>query len=233
MNDRTAVDEYLQETLDAVPSASGNLDSVLNAGRTRRRRRRAGYAVASTVAMVLLVVMPVLFATSTVDVDGLDAASRQQRQPTDGPRFTVSPDEAFLTEYQWTALRVECLQEAGLDVELSATGTVGLPPGIYFGDYDGNGLDLDHAMERCDQELLAQGYELPGVPWVAEVTVAPDLIGLTVDEAFSVLRSDQLMLEASDGFPLAGGDVIVAQDPMPGGEVSHHFGVVRIVTAES
>lgn len=55
MSDSTTVESYLDQTLAAVPNATGDLPSVLDHGRTRQRRNRVVYAVLSTVAVFLLV----------------------------------------------------------------------------------------------------------------------------------------------------------------------------------
>jgi len=142
------------ETMRAAPPPLGGDEP------SRRRVRPVFVVAASFVAALLIGALPAVVFLS--DSFTLDPASGQGPSPTVEPTATVDPSEMRLDGYQHTKVLAQCLQDAGLEVVYDTANAV--PPGITFDNRVVSDAEFEEAAERCDRQLVEQGYRFPGAP---------------------------------------------------------------------
>ena len=115
---------------------------------------------ASFAAALLIGVLPVVVFLS--DSFTLDPASGQGPSSAVEPTPSVDPSEMLLDGFEHTRVLAQCLQDSGLAVVYDTVNVV--PPGITFDNRVVSDAEFEEAAERCDRQLVEQGYRFPGAP---------------------------------------------------------------------
>jgi len=142
MNLETDIVKDMKRLEAALPSASGNLDSV------RRRGRRDLFAT----RVLSIAVVGIVIAAGAIGLTGMD---RNVSSPVIVADLHVFDGGFALSPLEEASHLTACLQQKGLDVIQEGTG-------ISFDNTIVDEAEFEVGIDQCQAELRSAGYLLPG-----------------------------------------------------------------------